>query len=821
MEKTKEEIINIALQSKLISALKIDDLWVQFLESFASELSLFQEDFAETKDYFNIYSQLEDGLLDISNTFGYIPNLIIDNSLGLVRKEVQSIPTRIRNKTTYDGYYIILKQINRIGEVYNYYWSGLKLIKAIKMEEIVKNLNNLINYNSPFLGISADKNFSVINSIAPIHLDEGYVLDDKKGNFYWQLDENIQISPTKHLGVEYYTRDLVKDKNNKEYLLTSDFFRYLDTGVDYNKRIPIIPHGGIQLGVVVSESGSYNFFDNKLDYSIPQLKIKVCSAYEYTKRFISLENFNLDGSLGLDELITWKLDTEKNTLNRIPLSSFKYISCGSGKININDEKNKNIFPYDKIALFYTFGDKDNLNTIRDYSSNNISTKINEGGSTKKVEGIIAKTVNFDGNTYVYSESEITLVASNISLGFWLNPNKEDIYKVEDTLTILDFDFLKVTYNYGSEDLTIVTDSIVTHTYKISKNTINNLIFEFHSDTDKLSIYKNGEELDIFSISTYSGDFNLGIGADYNGENKFIGIIDSFWLLAKHFTKEEKDYIYNNRIGIITQLANRMAYYEIDNIHETYEDDRWYIIQSYIKAHDVFGDFAFKVDKDIDTYTGNTKFFPILPKYFTFDYTEKQGDIIKTQTIKANEKGELYNINTNENISGNINFATGEYNLYTSTKKYITQEVISNPNGDKKTYSSILNNNDDNFTSFEKESLIIKYRLGEYDYIAKDNGEGVITGVEALGTINYITGEVDINFNIEVTNDVLAFYTYNRNLNMMEDSDIFMSYKLDKGEITEIGLEDENHNLLTYMTLPPIQFDNFNNHASIFTAIRKS
>src|SRR5574344_1663874 len=114
-------IVNDSLQNKLISALKIDDLWVQFLEAYATELELFWADTQKSKDIFNIYEQLEDGLLDIANTFGYIPNLIIDNSLQMVRKEVQSIPTRIRNKTTYDGYYMIMKQIGRIGDIYNYY----------------------------------------------------------------------------------------------------------------------------------------------------------------------------------------------------------------------------------------------------------------------------------------------------------------------------------------------------------------------------------------------------------------------------------------------------------------------------------------------------------------------------------------------------------------------------------------------------------------------------------------------------------------------------------------------------------------------------
>ena len=185
-----------------MSALKSDDLWIEFMECLGYEIDNMRDSISEKKYLYDINHNLEDGLIRIANTYGYNPNLIADNSLLMAKKEVESIPFRIRNKTTYDGYYIIFKQIGKIGDVYNYYWSGNKLIKAIKWEEIVKILDNTTAYYEPFINVIPDKNFSTISESDTIYLDTEESLDSLRGQWKWQLDENIEISPTKHLGID-------------------------------------------------------------------------------------------------------------------------------------------------------------------------------------------------------------------------------------------------------------------------------------------------------------------------------------------------------------------------------------------------------------------------------------------------------------------------------------------------------------------------------------------------------------------------------------------------------------------------------------------
>lgn len=816
-------IVNDSLQNKLISALKIDDLWVQFLEAYATELELFWADTQKSKDIFNIYEQLEDGLLDIANTFGYIPNLIIDNSLEMVRKEVQSIPIRIRNKTTYDGYYMIMKQIGRIGDIYNYYWSGNKLIRAIKIGDTIEKLESGISFTEPFVYMYPDKNFSVISSANPINLDSGYNLDDKNGQFNWQLDENIQVSPTKHLGIEYYTKGLVNDETT-DYILESDYFRYLASGVEYTRRCSIVPHTGVQIVGITSETGGYNFFDTTLDYSVPKLKLKVCTTFEYTKQFVGLEPFDLDGDLGLDEIISWRLDTTKNTNQRLSINNFRYISCGCGTLNIPSESYTNIFPYDKIVLFYTYGDSDNSHNIQDYSINNLHSTINNDGATKKVQGIIGKTVDFNGNTWLKTNNKLNVISSDLTLGFWINPNNENLLENNTDMTVLDFEFLNITYNYSTAKLTLNFTTLSSREYDLEFNSPSNFILEINNSLQTLSVFKNSELIEIVDISSasYTGEYNISLGANILGNNKFIGIIDSTWILSILLPQDTKDYIYNNKQGILTHLSNKLSHYEIALNHEAYSDDKWYMIQSHVKANDVSNDFAFNVDSDITSYMGNTNFFPIKPEYFSFTYKKQVGFNVENIRILTNNKGEFYNSETNENISGKVDYTTGEYQLFTQTEKYITQEVLSNGGtsyieGNLYAYTKDITN----FRGIKPNSIEIHYTLGAYTYIAKDNGLGVISGTSASGFINYELGYYEITFGEETNGDILGFYTYNFDLGMVNGSSIYFEYKTANSvPITEIGLEDENHRLLAYMTFPPVLFDSINDHISSAFFIRK-
>ena len=165
-----QEIINQSLQHNLLSPLTVDPLWSQFLHAFSYELDNLRTYFGTIENAFNIYKNEKDGIVRIAESFGYEPNLVINNSQYMATKEAESIPYKIKRKSTYDGYYMILQQNSQLGEVFCYYFNNKKLIKSIDYSETIKNLNNSEPY-LPFYGVVPIKNFTSMFNVDMIMLD--------------------------------------------------------------------------------------------------------------------------------------------------------------------------------------------------------------------------------------------------------------------------------------------------------------------------------------------------------------------------------------------------------------------------------------------------------------------------------------------------------------------------------------------------------------------------------------------------------------------------------------------------------------------------
>ena len=100
-----QQIINKALQKTLISPLTSDLLWSQFLEAISYEIANMEGRYSEIKYNWDINKSDKENLIRISKSFGYTPNLVINNTINMCKKEIESIPYRIREKTTYNGYF--------------------------------------------------------------------------------------------------------------------------------------------------------------------------------------------------------------------------------------------------------------------------------------------------------------------------------------------------------------------------------------------------------------------------------------------------------------------------------------------------------------------------------------------------------------------------------------------------------------------------------------------------------------------------------------------------------------------------------------------
>ena len=743
-----QEEINKSLQKTLLSPLTHDLFWSQFLHATSYELANMREKYATIKDNWNIYKNDLENLVRISESFGYTPNLIINNTIKDAQIEIESIPYRIRKKTTTDGYYLILKQINALGEIFNYYYDGHKLIKMIDWEETVKNIV-ASNHYSPFYGIVPDKNINFLaqtNNIILDYLKNGekqyddndkriYYLDqeieENNERVHWILDYGSKQTPSKHLSLEYYPKNYyvsysvslglmeenkhiyetyiptlnyveqsitlevgkefininitkVGDEENIEeireheedplklnqsthdlktglvhldfnsieegceiivhyninLLMDSNYFYYFENEMNYNRRSVVIPHSGIFLFAdIASSQGSDYYHNNDGDYSIEDLKLKGITTVIY--------------------------DREKNNLNdEDVIRKFKYICSGNNALNVPNQSNHSLFSLNNVVFSYNMNSAEN-GVLKDNSSNAVNCQII--GNANPIKGIISKSLNFNGNTYAESTKTIAINSSNsYSLGIWFNPSNSP---TDGEKTIYD-GFVKVTYDGSSVN---VYNSSTHEGYLCQKNENNFVVFTFSSG--KINIYLNGSHVltDVsFSISTNT--YRNHIGTDSLHNSNFIGLIDSIWLMNKVITSEEVNYIYQNKISIISNMGNMLNRYRIYDKEKYLDESGYRLIQSYVQAMDINNENFIIENNDDSEINIQTNVYPINPSYFSITN--------RNLTLKTNDRGELYDSDSGEIIDGQIDFENGKISLLKNSLKTISQQVIEKVKADK-------------------------------------------------------------------------------------------------------------------------------------------
>lgn len=779
-----QETINKSLQKTLLSPLTHDSLWSQFLESMSYELHNMQNEYALIKNNWNINENDKDGLIRISESFGYSPNLIINNTVDMAKLEIESIPFKIRKKTTYNGYSLIFQQNNSKGDTFNYYWNGTKLIKIVDYDG---TSNNLIesNHYSPFYGILPIKNYSVNINSNNIILDNEqyddttgeyiYSLDQKIGSSIWKLDESYLKIPTKHLGIEYFPNNFyctyqttlgissqdelvyetqiqsvenyinesmkilingtvlnttIETDEGKEFftddygilnsnsyfdiennivhlefnfipskyeisikydinlLMTSDYFYYLEHGMEYNRRCPIIPHCGIFLSADIAESrGSDFYYPNEKGYTVPDLKLKAITASAYNRYITLSETMILDNATDseghpsgkenykFDSSMKWHLDSATSQTQSL-VNNFKYIACGNHALNVIDEEHNQIFNQNYILFYYNLNSDDDSSMIYDISSNALNCNV--VGDRKKIKSIIDKSLNFNGETYANSDSNLDVSQNyDYSFGMWFKVNENGN---ENNLIKTLFDsFIQIQYTYETHQLMIDFDRI-----HCTTNEYHFLCILFNHSSDTISIYLDCELFIETSYHSIISSSKIYIGKSVTDNDYFYGEIDNVWLLSKLISLDEMSYIYNEKISVISHMGNRLSYYPLFE-DEKYENENYTLVQSYVKSMDINNETLILNQDDSDYITFQTKFYPILSSYFNMTYKNSFGRSI---LIQSNEKGEFYDKETGEIITGSINFKDGICKLAKNTIKSVSLESLASQ--EQTTYASSYN-----------------------------------------------------------------------------------------------------------------------------------
>ena len=775
---------------KLHSSLKLTNFWPQYIEALAEELDLEIEELTNNSLLINDPTcELQDYLLELANKFGYTPNLIIDNSIFFIQQELKSIPYRIRKKSTYKGYKFNFKQISRVGEIYNLFYNQTKFVKAVNWDSIYNYIDVLTpsGYSLPFTNIAPDINYSTFSEAELIKLDTGRTLDE---NPVWTLDNSLSSTPSKHLGIEYYIDKLVTPSGElTEYSLYNDYFQYLEIGTEYNRRVPVFPHTGTNISTFIGNDGRYNSFGitTTSSYSIPDLKLSSGVTFPYLLTY----------SGGLN-------DTSKVV----------YASIGTGSKQLPNEDTIDLFNPDYMRLAYSFDDKDYSTYILDYSSFDITTTLS--GTTTKIDSILGKSLNFNGNTYGIGYNYTTLNEDH-SYFFWLNPSDYETASKNYGYIFEIPSLLYFVYDYQNTNLIINFQSSDIITSSLTPNEDHLIGIKINVTSSEINLSIDGILIDTQTISFYSETTsNLYIGIDNTLDTSltYIGKLDSFLVTKQILSDTLLLSAYTKRIGIITSLNNFIYRVPVNNIENNIDNSNWFSTQTYLPSYSINDEYLFTLISGIDTYTGTLKYNNLREKYLNITYYTKVGVLPYGWTATDDGAGNILG----DYISGTIDYDTGEYTIYPYTLTDVYQRALASSS--VSSISQFLNYN------IQTGTFYLYYTIADTSYVAMDNGSGSVIGTGiSSGLLDYTTGQLDITFTQPTQSGYYTTcqYSYKTTLTLNPDTPyVFAEYKVnDDLDITEFCIEDEENKALAYVTFPPINFYSIYNYASFVTMIRQT
>ncbi len=785
------------------------ELWNDFLDVTTDLFSEIQTEIEDKSKYLTINEYTDtDELLQLARSLGYSPNLILKNNLDYLRKEVESIVFKIKNKSTYYYYDYIFKLIPYPGETFILFQDHSHLIRAIDYPQTYTNLAEH-DPTKPFTGFETILHYdTTVNQ--PIELDANPLLY-LDALILWYLDQDKFILPTNHIAVEYEIDRLYTDDSGKEYLLYPDYFDYLRTSVDYGRKVVNVPHTGGNVSFIMEKNECYDSYNFGADYSIADIKSSA-AVTNFLRAPEERELIYLDEGETLDDTDSvWYLDqddfvaTSEKEIEEI----YNSLKVGTGTKNLYSILHRELLY--NMDLHISFEDP-NTTTLTDVSRN--ANDISILGTYNLIQSDVSgKTVSLNGvDTTIKTGAYISSYQSQ-TWCLWIKGN-EFGQLTDNPRIIYQNNFINVYYNVSSQvfSATLIggtASETVTFTGTLDKQLYFFLI-EIDDDDKKLRLYVNDEIQDVGDISgigVYNSDKDLWVGSQAQS-NYFRGYVDEFRIYDKLLDSEAKSYLYDNKLGSHQYLSKQIFNMDIST-NQVSEGNSFESAVGWYPAKTIKGEVIGTGDGNTNTFNTILDYNQLKKGYLRITYISTP----ESYSASDNGEGSIYGDKT----TGSIDYDTGEITVNTYREYSELREVISEePITEIDTTVDYLN--------ITPETFELHFWIGDTELTATDDGDGNITGSGiSTGSINYSTGALQVTFTAETDEDkdVYVAYDYTLYSTPTDGADVYAEYKVNQDlEITEAGIADNDGNLVTYATFPPVKFHSILDHFSFQFFIRK-
>lgn len=478
--------------------------------------------------------------------------------------------------------------------------------------------------------------------------------------------------------------------------------------------------------------------------------------------------------------------------------SFYHLAVGTGTKPFFNINNQSLMT--DLDLHISFEDKDTT-TFRD-NYNNFEANIY--GTFIIANGISGKTIEWNG---IDTEAEVvgmTLDDDDREWNFWITPGT--VNDADPSMAYIS-GYLNIFYNTSTNsiDATVTGGSgSATASYAMSLVTFEAgefMISVSFTQGATLKLFIDGVEqnsVSVASIGTFTSTGDLFIGSA-DGSNYYVGKIDEFRIYSKILNSADRLELFNRKLGTLNYLANEVYRKQISSNQIVGHVD-WEVGVGTIPANSINEEIIEIGDDSTYIFNGTLNHINLSPGYLDFSYYS----FPNYHTATANKKGEIIGTNA----SGSINFETGVYELITRRSYLIGKEQISASELTIIDYTSTNPN-------IVPGECTLYYIMGSTLIDVTDDGIGAFTHATiSSGTINYITGKIDITFTSEtdVGEEIYIVYNYYKWSIPTLDTNITVEYKLlDNLEITEVALLNDDSIATVYANIPKTEYASIVNH----------
>ena len=341
---------------------------------------------------------------------------------------------------------------------------------------------------------------------------------------------------------------------------------------------------------------------------------------------------------------------------------------------------------------------------------------------------------------------------------------------------------------------------------------------------EISLYREQDDKSFTTVYSYNNDENyymIKTNDIYNSEkiyiNKFVAVDDSEETAL--YSSDNGKTLYLNLANLKNSVITGTPTNELNAYVDLGEATGKYLYSTDNGAH-MYIDVANTPSKEVTKWSGNINGKSVYGYkigsdsiyYSDLSFTSiLTYDDTPTQVLEFNKMEMIIKTNNTELKLDSLKIIKNYNDIYTID--YI-------PNFTKTITV------DDVVVEIVKESMTFNYWIeveGELKkFTATINANGSVSGINiASGSFDYTTNVLSVTFVNKVSSEIVISFEYYYTLDIDASKSLMLNYKIEKAKINEIGLEDENHELLAYMTFPDIEFHDIYNNVSAMFAINKS